>query len=92
MTIRWLIIYVWVISILVYLFGFDFSLIVVFIMVVGNSLSGFIFLELFFVGVLLLIIYNSSTFERSGSYVYLAFFSLVIGFVVVGYVDISVSS
>merc|ERR1712147_289707 len=36
--------------------------------------------------------YNSSTFERSRSYVYLAFFSLVIGFVVVGYIDISVSS
>lgn len=92
MTIRWLIIYVWVIFILTYLFGLDFSLIVVIIIVVGNSLSGFIFLELFFVGVLLLMIYNSATFERSGSYVYLAFFSLVIGFVIVGYIDMSVSS
>lgn len=85
-------IYAWVISVLIYLFRFDFSVIVVIIMVVGNSLSGFIFLELFFVGVLIFIMYNSSTFERSGSYIYLAFFSLVIGFVIVCYVDINVTS
>jgi len=77
------------VAVLVFLFGVDFSLILVIIMVIGNSVSGFMFLELFFVGVLLLIIFNSSTFERGRSYVYLAYFSLVIGFALVSGMDMN---
>jgi len=79
----------WLVIILVLLFGADFSLILIAIIVVGNSMSGFMFLELFFVGVLLLMMLNSSTFERRGSYIYLAYFSLVIGFALVSGIDMN---
>jgi hypothetical protein len=81
--------YLWLVVLLVFMFGLDFSLILILIIIVGNSISGFIFLELFFVGVLLLIVFNSSTFERRRSYVYLAYFSLVVRFALVSGIEIS---
>lgn len=91
MTISWVLLYVWVILTLVLFFGWDFSLIVLFIVIARNSTLGFIYLELFFVGVLLVMMYSSSTYERSGSYIYLSYFSLVIGFVLVSVFDMNVA-
>lgn len=71
--------------------GFDLSVMIIFIiMILGCSIGSFALLELFFCIVLIILILNSSTFERSGSIQYLLYFSLVVGFTLIGNFDIHV--
>lgn len=70
---------------------FDFSVMIIFIiMILGCSIGSFALLELFFCIVLVILIFNSNTFERSGSIQYLLYFSLVVGFTLIGNFDIHV--
>lgn len=83
--------YVILCMILQLIVGYDISVfILIIIIILGCQVSSFAFLELFFCVVLIMLLFNSSTFERSGSVQYLLYFSLVVRFVLIGNFDISI--
>jgi len=87
------VLYTILVGVLVLLYGSDISvLIFVLLMILGNSIGGFIVLELFFVAVLLALFLSSSTYERSGASLYLGYFSLAVGFMLVALFDINTLS
>jgi len=78
---------------LVILFGMDISvLFILAIMVLGNRVAGFMFMELIFVVVLACVWVTSSTYERRGAVSYLWFFSLLVGFIMISSFDMYVIS
>jgi len=78
------VLYIITMSVLVLLYRIDVSVFIfIILMVLGNTIGGFIVLELFFVVVLLALFLSSSTYERSGASLYLGYFSLAIGFMLV---------
>lgn len=87
------VLYIFVLIVLSLLYRLDVSfLILMMLMVIRNTLSGFIVFELFFVIVLAALFLSSSTYERSGAIIYLGYFSLVVGCGLVTIFDMHVLS
>lgn len=79
------------ILVVVLLFRFDVSIVLLlFIVASGNGIFSFILLELFFLSIICLLIYIGSTFERLRASLYLGFFSLVIGFLLISHIGFEV--
>lgn len=87
------VLYTILIGVVVLLYGIDISVLMFILLIIsGHSIGGFIVLELFFVAVLLTLLISSSTYERSGASLYLGYFSLAIGFMLVALFDMNILS
>lgn len=87
------VLYTILIGMVVLLYGIDISVLMFILLIIfGHSIGGFIVLELFFVAVLLTLLISSSTYERSGASLYLGYFSLAIGFMLVALFDLNILS
>lgn len=87
------VLYTILIGVVVLLYGIDISVMMFILLIIfGHSIGGFIVLELFFVAVLLTLLISSSTYERSGASLYLGYFSLAIGFMLVALFDLNILS
>lgn len=87
------VLYTILIGVVVLLYGIDISVLMFILLIIfGHSIGGFIVLELFFVAVLLTLLISSSTYERSGASLYLGYFSLAIGFMLVALFDLNILS
>lgn len=88
-----MLLYFWLVLIVILIFGADLSAVFLIIMiVVGNGLLRFIFMELMFIVVLFTVWLASATYERSGALSYLWFFSLLIGFMMISMFDLNGAS
>jgi len=87
------VLYTVLVGVLVLLYRLDISVLMfILLIILGNNIRGFMILELFFVAVLLALFLSSSTYERSGASLYLGYFSLAIGFILVALFDINTLS